>query len=118
MKTASSFVMMLLLTAGTVLAQVKKDPIQASDLKRDLYRMADDYSRGRKASTLDELKPPYGWAAKGAKANGFAVANAATSAAGTWFSAGAVSYPLPVIFFLCFLPQSIIANIIGPKVLQ
>ena len=56
MKTASSFVMMLLLTAGTVLAQVKKDPIQAADLKRDLYRMADDYFRGREAGTLDELK--------------------------------------------------------------
>jgi len=69
MKTASSFVMMLLLITGTVLAQVKKDPIQASDLKRDLYRMADDYFRGREAGTLDELKASV-WLAEEARKAG------------------------------------------------
>lgn len=38
---------------------MKKAPIEAikqADLKRDLFRLADDHFRGREAGTLDELK--------------------------------------------------------------
>ena len=48
-----------LLMSAASFAQVKKAPVELikkSDLKRDLYRLADDHFRGREAGTLDELK--------------------------------------------------------------
>src|SRR5438270_665210 len=63
----------LLLFANMVLqAQAKKAPIDAikqADIKRDLYRMADDYFRGREAGTLDELKAS-AWLAEEARKAG------------------------------------------------
>jgi hypothetical protein len=63
----------LLLSANMVLqAQSKKVPIDAikqEDIKRDLYRMADDYFRGREAGTLDELKAS-AWLAEQARKAG------------------------------------------------
>ena len=67
MRRSVSFVLKTIITANTLLfiagmpaqAQPKKAPIDAirqEDIKRDLYRMADDHFRGREAGTLDELK--------------------------------------------------------------
>jgi hypothetical protein len=54
------------------IAQTKKAPIEAikqADLKRDLFRLADDYFRGREAGTLDELKAS-AWIAEEARKAG------------------------------------------------
>jgi hypothetical protein len=72
---ASSFfrvIYSLLLLSHTVLGQAKKAPIEAikqADIKRDLYRLADDYFRGREAGTLDELKAS-AWIAEEARKAG------------------------------------------------
>src|SRR5689334_16636349 len=43
--------------------------IRQDDIKRDLYRMADDYFRGREAGTIDELKASV-WLAEEARKAG------------------------------------------------
>jgi hypothetical protein len=55
-----------------VMAQAKKGPIEAiqqSDLKRDLFALADDHFRGRATGTLDELKASM-WLAEEARKAG------------------------------------------------
>jgi hypothetical protein len=76
-KTAAAFgsvtaIVPFLLVSCTLLAQAKKAPIEAiqqSDIKRDLYRLADDHFRGREAGTLDELKASV-WLAEEARKAG------------------------------------------------
>jgi len=63
---------LLLVQQTIVQAQTKKAPIDAikqEDIKKDLYRMADDYFRGREAGTLDELKAS-AWLAEEARKAG------------------------------------------------
>jgi hypothetical protein len=65
-------VLIPILIAGALHAQTKKAPIDAirqEDIKRDLYRLADDYFRGREAGTLDELKAS-AWLAEEARKAG------------------------------------------------
>ncbi|THU40795.1 M28 family peptidase [Niastella caeni] len=62
----------LLLLSHPVFAQAKKAPVEAirqSDLKRDLFLLADDHFRGREAGTLDELKAS-AWIAEEARKAG------------------------------------------------
>lgn len=62
----------LLLQHTSIQAQAKKAPIEAitqNDIKRDLYRLADDGFRGREAGTLDELKAS-AWLAEEARKAG------------------------------------------------
>lgn len=56
--TLTSVFSLLLLSTTTLQAQPKKaaEAIRSADIKRDLYRLADDHFRGREAGTLDELK--------------------------------------------------------------
>ena len=73
-RASSSFfaICTLLLLSFTISAQTKKAPIEAikqADIKRDLYRLADDYFRGREAGTLDELKAS-AWIAEEARKAG------------------------------------------------
>src|SRR5690242_10449391 len=61
-----------LLFIHITVAQTKKAPIDAikqADLKRDLFRLADDHFRGREAGTLDELKASV-WLAEEARKAG------------------------------------------------
>ena len=74
---------LLLLSTIVSLAQPKKAPVEAirsADLKRDLYRLADDHFRGREAGTLDELKAST-WLAEEARKAGLEPAGDD----GTWF---------------------------------
>lgn len=59
----------LLLAQSTTFAQQKNGiaAIKESDLKRDLYALADDHFRGREAGTLDEIKAA-AWLADQARA--------------------------------------------------
>jgi hypothetical protein len=61
-----------LLNAYTGISQTKKAPVDAikqSDLKRDLFLLADDHFRGREAGTTDELKASV-WLAEEARKAG------------------------------------------------
>jgi hypothetical protein len=61
-----------LLLSPVGFAQTKKAPVEAisqADLKRDLFRLADDHFRGREAGTLDELKAS-AWIAEEARKAG------------------------------------------------
>jgi hypothetical protein len=86
MRNSASFftiLNLLLLSTTVTLAQPKKAPVEAirsADLKRDLYRLADDHFRGREAGTLDELKAST-WLAEEARKAGLEPAGDD----GTWF---------------------------------
>src|ERR1044072_8202874 len=61
-----------LLISAAACAQTKKAPVELikqDELKRDLYRLADDHFRGREAGTLDELKASM-WLAEEARKAG------------------------------------------------
>jgi hypothetical protein len=73
-KRASWYLLVILslLNAYTGMCQTKKAPIDAikqSDLKRDLFALADDHFRGREAGTVDELKASV-WLAEEARKAG------------------------------------------------
>ena len=70
--TAYCLTLILVLSTTISLAQAKRSPIDAikqTDIKRDLYRLADDHFRGREAGTLDELKAS-AWLAEEARKAG------------------------------------------------
>src|ERR1044072_5380702 len=72
LKSISAIIALILITNTSLLAQTKKAPIDAikqEDIKRDLFRLADDYFRGREAGTLDELKAS-AWLAEEARKAG------------------------------------------------
>lgn len=74
-KFSTAWYLAFIVFANGIHAQAKKpqDAIRKEDIKKDLYRLADDYFRGREAGTIDELKASV-WLAEQARKAGLAPA--------------------------------------------